>query len=828
MAISNYTRPQLEVHELLEVTNTLESSNMSACVVGAGYDVYRYGKEDLVPVTYKLGMPNAGSQVIPLQYTKDPAYTYELDMESVELNVENLCARLVYADTALVDTNDIFVVRTGSEDNLFSWTDDAESSKIKAFDGTADTYKKVSIGDRLVICNAEGTSFTGGSAMPTLAFKNYINEEVENADYVDAVVVDLVGKVINASAGTPYTTNSKAITALSTTGTISDAVITRDTTIQLVIASIDSSKAYLTISDSEGLLIAQSSVAASIGSAAQVVLSNSGLTLSCTISATAKVGDAIYVVVTASYESSVYFDGVRLSMPAMSLANYSDAELLAKARICSVFKQYSGKLSGVQIKENISQTDGQPESLTITGIPTYIVDNVALPYVPDCGDVYTQFRLLVNVGEQEDVYHIESLDDIKTYFGTITPENDLAYGCYCMYLGSGGKSFYALRANAQTADAYSTALNSVETNTDLYSFAILNSANDVMDTVKAFVEERSLATSKRWCRAIFGVDIPSEYVVASKDNKDNLLTATIQKTSTGYMLQLSENNDLSFKDIVFNGTSITLNKGDYVELVVTGARYKITSVQDNVLYLESGPTNGVTNMVVRFIKTASIDNTKTYLASIAQKLNSRRCTIVWCDSGANDDGIISNKYVAATVAGISSAVVPQAPITRSEVDSVTSASKMYTKYKQHDLDDIAKYGILIVTQDSKNTPCYIRHQLTTDTENGNMYFEESFTRNLDNISYAVANALESYIGKSNVTRTALSNIETSIITILSEYSQDSPNELIGPSIIEWSNLVVEQDSIFKDRVNVSVRVALPSPLNNIIVREIAVIATVTL
>lgn len=821
MAISNYTRPQLEVHELLEVTNNLTSSKMAACVVGAGYDVYRYGKEDLTPVTYGLGN---GTQVIPLQYTKDPAYTYELDMESVELYVENICAKLVSTESALVDKKDIFVVRTGSEDNLFAWSDTAEVGKIKALDGTTDTYKKVSIGDRILICNP-GDSGLGASMVPTLQFKQSISA-VENSDYVDAIVTDLVGKVIESVADEPYTTNSKDITALSTTGTIVDTVITRDTTIQLVITSIDSSKAYLTVSDSEGLIAAKYSVTATVGSESSIALSNSGLTLKCTISSTAKVGDAIYVAITASYESSVYFDGVRLNVPAMSLSNYSDTELLETPRTCAVFKQYSGKLSGVTMSETTSKIDGQPEGIDVQGSPAYIINNVALPYVADCGDIYTQFRVLVNVGEQEDVQKIESLEDITTYFGTIAPENDIAYGCYCMYQGAGGRAFYALRTNGQTAEDYSNALNSVETNSDLYSFAILNSDEDVRTVAKEFVEERSQATSKRWCRAIFGLDVPEEYTVASKDNKDQLLKATIQKTSTGYMLQLSSDNDFSFTDINYNGASVSLTKGDYVDLTATGARYKVSSVKDTILYLESGPTNGVVDMVVKLIKTSSVENTKTYLTSVAQQLNSRRCTVVWCDSGTNDDGIISNKYIAANVAGISSSVVPQAPITRSEVDCVTSATKMYTKYKQTDLDAIAKYGVLIVTQDSKNTVCYIRHQLTTDTENGNMYFEESFTRNIDNISYAVTDVLDKYIGTSNVTKTALTSIEVAITEILTNYSQDSPSDLIGPSIIEWSDLVVEQDPIFKDRVNASFKVALPSPLNNIIVKEVAVVATV--
>ena len=185
-----------------------------------------------------------------------------------------------------------------------------------------------------------------------------------------------------------------------------------------------------------------------------------------------------------------------------------------------------------------------------------------------------------------------------------------------------------------------------------------------------------------------------------------------------------------------------------------------------------------------------------------------------------------NKYLAAEVAGIASAVVPQAPITRTEVQSIQAATRMYTKYTQNALDDIAKNGVMIITQDEKNSPCYIRHQLTTETDKGSLYYEESCTRNLDNISYAVATQLESFVGKSNVTPSALRRITVAMVSILNRFTNDSPSDLIGPSLIKWDELSVAQDPVFLDRVIVKVRLYLPLPLNNIKVYEMAYAAEV--
>jgi hypothetical protein len=283
---------------------------------------------------------------------------------------------------------------------------------------------------------------------------------------------------------------------------------------------------------------------------------------------------------------------------------------------------------------------------------------------------------------------------------------------------------------------------------------------------------------------------------------------------------------------------VTLNEGDYVELTATGAKYKIAAVRSaTVLALEDGPSDNISNAAIRIWKADTPVNAGEYVSAIAEHFNDRRFTVVFCDKGTasvmNASGvyrtvIIPNKFLAAAVAGLSSAVVPQAPITRTEVPTVTAATRMYTLYTQSMLDDIAKHGVMLITQDTKNQPCYIRHQLTTETDKGSLYYEESCTRNLDNISYSIVDVLERYIGRSNVTPSALRSIMTAVTSALASFTHDSPNDLIGPSLVNWEDLVVVQDPVYKDRVIVRVKLYLPLPLNNIKVYEMAYAADVTL
>jgi hypothetical protein len=205
---------------------------------------------------------------------------------------------------------------------------------------------------------------------------------------------------------------------------------------------------------------------------------------------------------------------------------------------------------------------------------------------------------------------------------------------------------------------------------------------------------------------------------------------------------------------------------------------------------------------------------------------------VFCDGGTTteDDRVVEvpNRFLAAEIAGISSAVVPQQSITHTVIQGIDKASRMYSRYTTAQLDDIAASGVLIVTQDTKGTDCYIRHQLTTEMDKGNLYFEESCTRNLDNISYALADIVNGYIGKANVTTSALRAIKIDITAALDEFTQNSTDDMVGPSLVDWDSLEVYQDPKFKDRVIINVNLYLPLPLNNIKLFAMAYVAEVSI
>lgn len=821
MAIKDYIRPMLEVYQQLEVTQFEVGDKMAACIVGADYDLYRYGYETITPTPFNLV---DGSMTVPLVYERIPSLNYKLDTETIKLFGENMLAQtgkalavLAGAEASVecqVDSSDVFVVRTmqaeGLSQLLFATADAKDLTASKA---------------------AFRNALNSSAAYAVQAGDTIIYAELGKQDKRIAKVVDLVGKVIPASVGTPIVNSKQAkqvVTSINNTYKLEE-----DTTfVVTIVQEIPGGDYVYTVTDTSGICTAQYDETTS--GKIQTQLGNSTVVLTATLPANMEVGDYITVTCKAASVSTTEFDGLRLDNVAADLTKTGATAI----DIWGVYKEHTGEIVGGTRTVEFGDDETADPDLKLEGSIALVIDNVAYPYVSGYGNIYPSFRVMIQPQDTEDKYTITSIEDIQKYFGTVSVENDLAYACYCALEGSAGRQLYALRVADNTPAAYTAALNKVETDVTTYNFCILTQDRAIIKATTDYVTKRSEPDFKRWCRVLVGVDTPGEYVVAATDKSGATLTANIglitnSKTEATHVLQLTSGMNLDFLALEVNGGKTQLMPGDQIANGYSGARWTVVEVKNaTTVTLAGGPATSTKDLPIRVYKADTPVNAGEYVATLAEGLNMRRCSLVWCDKAVKEiDGkftVMPNKYLAATVAGIGSAVVPQAPITHTEITTIDSAVRMYTKYTQKDLDNIAKDGVLIITQDAKALPCYIRHQLTTETDKGVMYYEESCTRNLDNISYAVVDILEKYIGRANVTPSALRAIKGDMISVLNSFMDDSPSDLIGPSLLRWDNLSIKQDSVFKDRVIVKVDLYLPLPLNNIKLYEMAYIADVTI
>lgn len=510
-----------------------------------------------------------------------------------------------------------------------------------------------------------------------------------------------------------------------------------------------------------------------------------------------------------------------------SPVDFSQADISKEVTLKRILKQFNGVLEIVKdsVTENTVQVS---KDVTIEVLGSAVSTAIYSNY----GKLYPEFRVRIIPPIDEDVITVDSIEAIQEYLGTIDVQNELAYAAWCALRGSSGRELYVIRLRNEDVDGWREALRKIDADSNPYSIVpIIDGTGpfdrEIIELVVQHCNEKSQPEVQMWRTAIIGVDQEGEYEVKFYNQGAASVTAYFAPAHSGEtpvtLCQLS--GDYSFNMLDVNGGQGKLSPGDYIEYQTI--RYQVKEVlADNLVRLVEGPATATTATGIKLIKASSAANYKSYLHGLSDTISNRRAVIVWCDHGTYGGNIIPCAYIAAEIAGIQSAVLPQQSITLTEIQSVSACPRMYTRYTQKQLDEIAAGGILIVTQDNKYSAPYIRHQLTSDAANGSLYSEMSVTKNLDNISYAIADLIKGYCGRANVTTTALPRLKQAITAKLTEFTQDSVDDLTGPSLVRFYGLTVDQDPKFMDQVIVNVTYELPLPMNNIKVFQMVYRATI--
>lgn len=531
--------------------------------------------------------------------------------------------------------------------------------------------------------------------------------------------------------------------------------------------------------------------------------------------------DSILYKVTALVrsETSGNYDGVQLNaMPSISSSP-------VYFEIVNVCDNYSGVAA-------VEESDVTATTIKISNNIEFESDSRTHTILAGHGKLYPEFRVLLGGWDDEEIHVIGSVEQLQQELGTIDTWNELAYGVYCALKGSQSRQVYAIRVPSDDLKGYRKAMLKTDADPFPYTFVPLvdGSGSEDDDIVRAVVDycnDKSDPEVQMWRQTIAGIDSPATYAIKFVDQTgDVTVTTQAESEDNYYLVKLPSTSNYSFRRLSVNGAEGSIYTGDIV--TVGGKKSVVKSVvADNVIEVYTTET-GFTGGVIAITKANTSQNHIAYLHGLAQHINSRRGVLVWCDGGVYDGKSISNAYIAAEIAGLCSAVLPQQSITLTEIQSIASCANMYLKYTQKELDTVAAGGILVVTQDNKYGVPYIRHQLTTDNLHGSLYSEMSITRNLDNISYAVSDVIKGYCGRANVTANAMSSLKSDIRGVLIDFMHDSVDAKIGPSLVNFYGLTVQQDPKHKDMVIVNVTYELPLPMNVIKVYQMVYAATITL
>lgn len=767
MPIPNYVRPQLTIEQLLQRTPDATTDRLSAVVIGREYLINRIGVTSnvySVPFSatgYSGTGPTAG---IPFKVYNSTTETYQnLDTATYTISADN--TDLYIQNGEAIHLNLAQTDMDGGSPGVWRVKSEEDANVLVFYSSSG--AKLVSSSTAELYSELDGRSLTVGDIF-YVAEGATATPRRRTVTAVTASEVTLSGPIVSSTAATPITKTNSA--------TASGSVA-------------------VTLGSTSGLAVGQSLISLS-GTA-------SYYSAGTYISAVGSTGITLSAGVTAANGSTLTFSKLLYSLQSTLLVNENIDS--AEYTVDTVNAQVSGISNPVV---NVAEFNTADENRTLKD---------------GYGKLMVSYRALRTPTATESLIAIETASDLTDKLGTIDLENEIAFGANEAFSGSQGKTIYALRVSDDTTTAYSTALKKIEATDRVYALTPMTDKQTVQQLVATHCESMSQKDVKNFRRCYVGTDSPGEYAALSRYD-GSVIEVDITVSNAGIVLDVATAG--------VNLQTVNLVEGDIVKMIdsngnYTGAEYTISAVTDaNTAYLSTGPASSQTEVFAEFWKADTPESQAAYVADVSEALGSRRAVNVWVENGTRIiDGVrtvIPNKYVAAEVAGLRSAVIPWQGLTLTEINSVTDAPAMYTRYTSSLLNTVAAAGTFIITQEAESGGVFIRHQLTTQSNEGSLAYEDSIGVSLDSISYQIKDSLNSFVGRKNVTRQTLEEIYDTVWTILNNATTSSAVADYGPQLNGFTNKAGERNKIdvaahptLKDRVQVYARLLMPLPLNTL-------------
>ena len=530
-----------------------------------------------------------------------------------------------------------------------------------------------------------------------------------------------------------------------------------------------------------------------------------------------RTGDSYFITANAASQSTTTFDRVLLSGPA------SDTTIF-QSTTTPLTVTFSLSYTGV-ILPSYQGVSGRYTTDPILGIviPAGLSHYVAtrstgrqwIPFTNSVGNLFPSFRSLVPPGTNEDVIVCATPSDISANFGSYGDmANDLSYGVEMALAGSQGLPIHVLRVAGTDVNSYNAAFQKISATSNVYALSAVSSDMTVGLALQAHVVAMSQPNVQNFRRGYFGTDSPVGLIpVLVTQPNGSPYSATVSTLNGQNVLVTCTTTGVDF-------TLLGLAYGDTVTIPSLGQSFLVNAViSATELTLQSGPSGPISPATAIQVYHANTpQNVANTIISRSKQLNSRRISHVWQESGniapTGVAVVVPNRFVACEMAGLRVALFPQQGLTRTEVSSITNAPAMYLKYTSDLLDQIAANGTWIVTQRLANGPVFVRHQLTTDSNDGSLYYEDSVGVVLDYVSLSWFDIQDSYIGKQNATPATVANLTVQLKSLLDGFSKQDPAvaAVVGPMLVSYSNISVAIGTL-KDSIITSATLTMGLPLN---------------
>jgi len=447
-------------------------------------------------------------------------------------------------------------------------------------------------------------------------------------------------------------------------------------------------------------------------------------------------------------------------------------------------------------------------------------NGVAQPLPVIAGTVYVEYRewlseLVNEVGGGSD---ISDADDIP---GPMDPDNPLKWAFSKAVANSNGTSVrYTSVSDPSDVDAWTHALGLGTDRNDLYSLVPLTTDQAVLDLFVSHINSMSSESYGRWRKLFIALTAEETSAVVSatlsSDTDEVLATITDDPTTSGtqYTLVTVTSGNASLLEL--NVQAGDLLRVDFAENEMGETVYEEFVIDEVVgedsVRLVSGPSAAIS--VAQKIEIWHVNSKSelvTQLGVRAGAYNNRRVCAVWPDVTGSAGTTYPGYHMCASLAGLASGVVPHQHLTNVTItghDDLTRTTKFFTAEQ---LNDLAAYGVWIVTQ-LLDGSIVTRDALTTDMTSLQSR-TEMVVRNVDSISYLMLSRLQKYIGRANVVPSAMDQIRIELISAIEYLKSNGFTARLGSQLNDAEIIELRQHVIQKDRVVVAITLDIPFPLN---------------
>lgn len=411
------------------------------------------------------------------------------------------------------------------------------------------------------------------------------------------------------------------------------------------------------------------------------------------------------------------------------------------------------------------------------------------------GQIYVSYKAL-RTDIANELLIFNSLTEVQDQLGEISTENPLAYGV-AKALANTTVSVFAMPIESDDFNGYASAFNTLAAE-DVYFIVPLTNDQAVIGLLPGHVDSLSKPEVKKWRMAIVSPDLPSEISITS--GTGDVTNGVLYDSNAQFLTDVGTGTDYSY----------------YVR--INGTDYKVSSViNNNKIQLETPyppDATGVNYEVVMKVETKA-DMLKVLKANI-EGIRHRRMVAIFPHVLVDENGEeVPGYYGAAALAGLLSGLPSHKPATFMGLGGFKRAPMADLSYFTDDeLNEIAGYGYLILTQDTRTSPIYIRHQITTDPTSD--YTREiSATRTIDYLSVIFENAIKPFIGRYNLIDEVVEMIKDTL-KMTAKVLMSLTTAFIGPPLTDFKLGKVQK--VTATTLEVEVEVQIPMPLNYVILR----------